>query len=634
MPVNSRNSVILVLHAVLVFFAILSAWALRFEFHLPNLQLLLMAAPILIVYRLASLARFGLLHGYWRYTGLHDGIDMSKALVLSSAAFFVSIRYILGIKAFPLSVYCLELLLAAFLLLGVRLLYRALMQSNPEAPGPDRRRSHRVLIVGAGFAAQLLIRELKQTNPAWIVVGCVDDEKSKVGSKVHGVPVLGTIEQLPELSVKTRTFEALIAMPSATAAQMQRVVQICYSASLQYRTVPGLADLIHGRVTVDQLREVNLEDLLGRAPVNFDLDSVRRRIAGRIVMVTGAAGSIGSELCRQLLRFAPAKLICVDQAETPLFYLQHANSASDVERIYCVADVTDSKRMRDLMQEHDVRVIFHAAAYKHVPLMEENLQEAVKNNVLGLLSLLETADQCGCEDFLLISSDKAVNPTSFMGCTKRIGELIVAARPSASMRCLSVRFGNVLGSQGSVIPLFQEQIKATRQITVTHPEITRYFMTISEAVSLVLQGFTIGAKGDILVLDMGAPVRILDMAKTLIRLSGIPQSDVKIVFGGLRAGEKLFEELFYDFEQQVSTSATKVFQTRGQRTVWSELRAQLQSLRTETATGIAVRIRSKVKEIVPQYEWALPDCSSLSVHLSVEEPLNFELYNNLSSASD
>jgi FlaA1/EpsC-like NDP-sugar epimerase len=351
-------------------------------------------------------------------------------------------------------------------------------------------------------------------------------------------------------------------------------------------------------------------------------------------MVTGAAGSIGSELCQQLLSYGPAKLVCVDQAETPLFYLQHTNSGSKVEKVYCVADITDDIRMRDIIQEHDVRAIFHAAAYKHVPLMEENLQEALKNNVFGLLSLLEVADQSECEDFLLISSDKAVSPTSFMGCTKRIGELIIAARPCTNLRCVSVRFGNVLGSQGSVIPLFQEQIKLNREITVTHPEITRYFMTIPEAVSLVLQAFAIGEKGDTLVLDMGKPIRILDMAKTLIRLSGFPENEVKIVFSGLRPGEKLYEELFYDFERPMSTPAQKVLRTKAQLTTWPELTRQIRELRAEAQTGISTRIRAKVQEIVPQYQWTTArNGRNIPVALSESSPI-YHLDTELSNAND
>jgi FlaA1/EpsC-like NDP-sugar epimerase len=383
---------------------------------------------------------------------------------------------------------------------------------------------------------------------------------------------------------------------------MQRIIDICDQTRLRFRTIPSLGDLINGTVTVDQLRDVKFEDLLGRDPVRLDVDSVRRRITGRVVMVTGAAGSIGSELCHQLLNYKPLKLVCLDQAETPLFNLQNTQADSTCNIAYCVADITDRTRVRDIIEEHDVKVVLHAAAYKHVPLMEENLSEALKNNVFGLLSVMEIADQSGCEDFLLISSDKAVNPTSFMGCTKRIGELMVAARPSR-MRCLSVRFGNVLGSQGSVIPLFQEQIKLKRTISVTHPDITRYFMTIPEAVSLVLQAFSIGESRDTLVLDMGKPVRILDLAKTLIRLSGLPQDEVKISFTGLRPGEKLFEDLFYTFERPSNTVAQKVFRTQGQTASWSALLQLLSELRAEIATGIPQRIRAKVKEIVPEYLW-------------------------------
>jgi FlaA1/EpsC-like NDP-sugar epimerase len=362
-----------------------------------------------------------------------------------------------------------------------------------------------------------------------------------------------------------------------------------------------------GRIKARPLRAADLEALLGRKQVQFNLEPARQRIAGRAVMVTGAGGSIGSELCGQLLALAPSRLVCVDRAETPLFYLQQAHTGAEVETVYRVADIADRARMGGLIREYDVRVIFHAAAYKHVPLMEENLEEAVKNNVFGLLALLEVADEAGCEDFLLVSSDKAVRPTSFMGCTKRIGELIVASRPSARMRCLSVRFGNVLGSQGSVIPLFQRQIDSRRQITVAHPEASRYCMTGAEAVALVLQAFAIGSRGDILVLDMGKPVSILGMARTLIHLSGIAQEKVKIVFGGLRPGEKLAEELFYDFEQRSATGAGKVLRAQSRVTAWPELHDRLRALEVECAAGAPAGIRAQVKQIVPQYQWVASD---------------------------
>ena len=523
----------------------------------------------------------------------------ARLLPIGSVAFLIAERFVIGEKSFPISIYLLEFILTFSALGAVRVLSRTFVQ---EVKNHASRSSNKtVVVIGAGCAGAMLLRELPRSG--YTALALVDDDPAKAGVRLHGVQVVGRVNDLPTIAECYSPDELMIAIPSASHEKMRRITEFCHKSGLPFRTIPGLADLIHGTVTPDQLREVNLEDLLGRPPVNFKLDTVRRKVAGRVVMVTGAAGSIGAELCRQLLSYAPTKLVCVDQAETPLFYLQQANLGSKVERAYCVADITDTDRMREIIEEHDVHAIFHAAAYKHVPLMEDNLQEAVKNNVFGLLSLMEVADRCGCEDFLLISSDKAVNPTSFMGCTKRIGELMIAAHPFTHMRCLSVRFGNVLGSQGSVVPLFQEQIKSAREITVTHPKITRYFMTIPEAVSLVLQAFTIGTKGDILVLDMGEPIRILDMAKMLIDLSGIPANKVKIKFTGLRPGEKLFEELFYDFEQQFSTPAEKVFRTHGNMTAWSDLAFKLKALKAETVTGVPARIRSKVKEIVPQYEW-------------------------------
>jgi len=532
---------------------------------------------------------------------------MLKALVLSSVAFLLCIRYFLHIKAFPLSVYCLELLLAAVVLLGVRLLYRAFMQSKPVAPGPDRRRSRRVVIVGAGFAAQLLIRELRQAGPAWIVVGCVDDERSKVGSKVHGIPVLGAIEQLPELCARNRAFEVLIAMPSATAAQMQRVVQICYGADLRYRTIPSLRELVAGQSSLGQLREVKLDDLLGRDPVHLDLEPVRRMIGGTPVLVTGAAGSIGSELTYQLLQYRPSVLVCLDQDESGLFELQQrlTRLESDSKVEFCIGDINDTNRMEAILSRFGIATVFHAAAYKHVPLTESNVSEALRNNVFGLISMLDAAETCHCSSFVLISSDKAVNPSSFMGSTKRLGELILAARPSSNMRCVTVRFGNVLGSQGSVVPLFQQQIRTTRRITVTHPKITRYFMTIPEAVALVLQAFAAGEHRDLLVLDMGKPVQIVDLANTLVKLSGIPENEVEIVFTGLRPGEKLYEELFYQHEEPGATSVEKIMRARSSTISWDTLTWHLNALHSMVGNETEAVIRARMKQIIPEYSYTL-----------------------------
>jgi len=628
--VRQRSVVIVVIQVVLIALSAAFAWLLRFDFAFPQAGLFLWALPLLVGMRLAAMARFNLFHGYWRYTGMSDALDIVKAVALGSMGFLIAERWIVGAASFPISVYFIEAILTAGALGGVRILSRAFMQRvQVHAHGISGKS---VVVIGAGCGAAMLLRELPRSG--YTVLALVDDDPAKAGVRLHGVRVAGKVKDLREVVRHYGPAELMIAIPSATREEMRRITERCQETGLRFRTIPGLADLIHGTVTVEQLREVNLEDLLGREPVEFNLQSVRRKIAGRVVMVTGAAGSIGSELCDQLLMYGPAKLVCVDQAETPLFHLQRAHSRPGLKAVYCVADVTDSARMRDLIEEHDVRAIFHAAAYKHVSLMEENLQEAVKNNVFGLLSLIEVAGQSGCEDFLLISSDKAVHPTSFMGCTKRIGELIVASRPSGQMRCVSVRFGNVLGSQGSVIPLFQEQIRTHRQITVTDPNVTRYFMTIPEAVSLVLQAFTIGGKGDILVLDMGQPVRILDMAETLIRLSGIPRENVKIVFSGLRPGEKLFEELFYDFEGRSATEAQKVLRTRSRVTSWQALQAQLQALHAESATGSPERIRSKVKEIVPQYQWEPAEESHRKPVQTAKEPVMVHVGAALSSATD
>jgi len=538
-------------------------------------------------------------HGYWRYTGIADLKDLVKAVLLGSLVFFALLRGAGGVLLFPLSVYVMEGMLTFLFLAGLRVGVRMYFQW--------RRSQHLgtrtpVLIAGAGSAAVLLLQALKTTN--YVAVGLVDDDPEKRRTKLCGVPVFGPIDELPLLAHSLAACEILIAIPSATAVQMLRITDFCSRSGLPFRSLPSLADLIGGKVRLSELREVNLDELLQREPVQLESDNVRARLNGRVVMVTGAAGSIGTELCKQILRFQPGKLICVDQAETPLFNLQqHALGDSRGEIVFSVADITDTESMRRLLLDHDVRIIFHAAAYKHVPLTEENPYEGFKNNVFGLLNLVEAADECGCEDFLLISSDKAVNPSSLMGCTKRLGEMIVGSRQLAQMRCVSVRFGNVLGSQGSVIPVFQEQIRSRRPITVTHPEMTRYFMTIPEAVSLVLQAFTVGEHGNVLVLDMGEPLRIRDLAQTLIRISGLKEYDVPIVYTGIRPGEKLSEELFYDDEIHRPTTIPRVMSAESTLPSWPDLRWRLDELLRVADSRSADVIRSKVKEIIPEYHW-------------------------------
>jgi FlaA1/EpsC-like NDP-sugar epimerase len=596
-----RTWLIAVFQAVLIFTSLVLAWLLRFDFSLPYRALLFSAAALLIVIRLAAIERFGLLHGWWRYTGVSDALDIVKAIALSSGAFFLVMRFVLGVTAFPRTIYLLEALLSIGLLAGVRLFSRILTESVSEVTASR----HKVMLIGAGSAAQIVIREIRRWKNTYEVVGCVDDDESKLGIKLQGVPVIASVDQLPSLLAAHPVDEVLIAVPSATGKQMQRFVRICEECGTRFKTLPALRDIITGQGSMREFRDVHLEDLLGRDPVEIDLRSVRKQIEGHAVLVTGAAGSIGSELCRQILEYRPSAVVCLDQSETGIFYLEQELSKmrGAGELVFCVADVGDSERIRKIFAEYGPEAVFHAAAYKHVPVMERNVQEAVKNNVFALLSLLEIAEENGCDSFVEISSDKAVNPTSIMGATKRIGEMIIACRPANGMRCVSVRFGNVLGSNGSVIPLFQEQLRRGQPLSITHPEIKRFFMTGREAVSLVLQAFAIGKRGDTLVLDMGEPVRILDLARTLIRLSGRSEREVGIKFTGLREGEKLKEELFYATEEVYPTSFAKIKRIRGPLVSWSQLQRHLNELRSSLGIDGAEPVRQKIREIVPAYSY-------------------------------
>lgn len=596
---HRRPWFIFLFQAVVVFSSLALAWFLRFDFSFPYRRGLLLSGVLLVAVRLLTLRLFHLDHGWWHFASVNDALNILKAVTTGSLGFYVLNRYARGDLGFPRSVYVLEAILTASLLAGTRLASRVLVESVRR----DSSATRRVILVGAGFAAQMVIRELSRPKSGYVAVGCVDDDASKLGVHIIGVPVLGTVDQLRSVLETNSVDEILIAIPSATGKQMQRITEICQRARLPFKTVPTLSDIIRGEAKVSQFREVRLEDLLGRDPVRIDLQAVRRQLSGRNVVVTGAAGSIGSELCRQIIEYGPSTLVCVDQNETGIFYLQgelrRRNSAT---RLICrVADVSNAESMRRCFSEHSVEYLFHAAAYKHVPIMEENVAEAIRNNVLTLQKLLDIAEEEGCKAFVLISSDKAVNPTNVMGSSKRIGELIMSARPNGNMRCVSVRFGNVLGSSGSVVPILQEQLRLGRALTITHPEIRRYFMTTKEAVSLVLQAFTIGDHGDILVLEMGTPVKIVDMARTLIRLSGRPEDAVEIKFTGLRPGEKLNEELHYRYEKLLPTTFEKIRKISGSKPDWSQLRHQLEELRVSMNVDGAAPILAKIKEIVPEY---------------------------------
>lgn len=611
---NRRPLFICIFQAMLVTSSFVLGWLLRFDWSMPYRRVLLTSGILLVVVRLITLQLFKLNHGWWHFASVSDALIILKAVTAGSVAFFALNRYVFAAVAFPRSVYVLEAVLTACFLVGARLSSRVLVESiRPKSC----LRAKRVILVGAGFAAEMVARELARADSGYLVVGCVDDDRSKIGVHIHGVPVVGSIDEMETLVHLKSVDEILIAIPSASGKQMRRITEECQKTKRSFKTVPTLSDIIRGNASVNQFREVCLEDLLGREPVQIDLGAVRKEIAARTVVVTGAAGSIGSELCRQILDYSPAQLICVDQNETGLFFLRLSliQNTTGAQLAFRVVDVCDTERMHALFSEFIPEIVFHAAAYKHVPMMESNVQEAIKNNVLGLIGLLDLAAEAGCRNFVLISSDKAVKPANVMGATKRICELIMSSRPMSGMRCVSVRFGNVLGSSGSVIPVLKQQMENHQPLTITHPDIRRFFMTTPEAVALVLQAFAIGQQGDILVLDMGESVRILDLARSLIRLSGKSEHDVEIQFTGLREGEKLNEELFYEYEKVIPTVCEKIKRTDGARRNWPEFCRQLDALRASMYIDGAAPIQSKMKEIVPEY----------SFHVDVEQEKTSEL---------
>jgi FlaA1/EpsC-like NDP-sugar epimerase len=552
---------------------------------------------------MVTITGFGLLHGWWRYTGLSDALDVMKAVCAGSLLFVPAMRYLLGAASFPRAIYVLEPVLTAGMLIGVRLISRVLAESVRQ----DLTSSRKVLLIGAGIGAQTVVREIGRPGSEYAPIGYVDDDRSKLGLKIEGIPVLGTVDELPSLVNSYPIDEVLIAVPSASSKQMQRFVELCERTGIKFRTVPALRDVIAQRVSISDFRDVDVEDLLGRNPVEIDLQSVRSAIHGRSILVTGAAGSIGSELCRQILEHQPRILACVDQNENGIFYVQREllpRRDQTVMRCH-VANAGDRDEMENIFLESRPETIFHAAAYKHVPLMELNVSGAVQNNIFGLINLLDVARENECKTFILTSSDKAVNPSSVMGATKRIAELIIAHQPTNGMRCLSVRFGNVLGSNGSVVPVLQQQLRKNEPLTVTHPDTKRFFMTIREAVSLMLQASVIGEKGETLVLDMGEPVPILELVRTLIRLSGRNEKQVTLQFTGLRPGEKLTEELFYQNEEVFETSFPKIKKARGPVQDWAILANKLEKLESTLFLNGSDSIRSQIKEIVPEYSYLL-----------------------------
>ena len=551
--------------------------------------------------------------GWWRYVGISDLTGIVRASLVCTMLIFglwVAGLYIDPVRrglpnVFDISqaVFVVDMFCTVLLLAGLRMAIRLYYE---EFRTVETGKLKRFLIVGAGNTGESLLREIhRMTVAEYEVIGFIDDDPAKQGIRIHDIPVLGTVERLPEICQEKNIEEVAIAMPSATVPQRRRVVQVCQGTKVRFRTVPSMTDIAAGKFRVSQIRDVDINDLLGREAIQLDTDSIEAFIKGKIILVTGAGGSIGSEMCRQICRFGPKLLLLVEQAENPLFYIERElrERFPDITMTAVICDITDQGRVEGIFEKYRPEIIIHAAAHKHVPLMEGNPGEAIKNNVVGSRTVANAADKFGAGSFVMISTDKAVNPTSIMGSSKRVAELYVQdLNRTSKTHFVTVRFGNVLGSEGSVVPIFKKQIAQGGPVTVTHPEMKRYFMTIPEASQLVLQAASMGKGGEIFVLDMGEPVKIVDLATELITLSGFrPGVDIEIAFSGLRPGEKLFEELSIKGEDMQETRHPKIGIWKNIPMDRDHLRAKIEELVALAKIGEHAGIVAKIKELVPEY---------------------------------
>lgn len=583
------------------------AFQLRFDGRVPA-QYLQVMGSVIGIWTVTQAIAFVLARqdrGNWRFTSAYDAACLVGGMTGAAVAGGALIAGAFGWAAVPRAVFPLDWLLACMATLGMRLAVRVYLTSSHSAH--LHQEMPRTLIYGAGTAGLALLWELRQNQSLqYQVVGFVDDDPSKSRLVLQGKPVLGDGLALAAIVRKQNIKKVLIAIPSATGAQMVRILEQVIKTGVEYRTVPGMAELIRGAKLDKQIRPVAVDDLLGRQPVTLDQKGIRAQIEGKTMMVTGAAGSIGSELCRQIAYFRPAALVGFDVAETPLFHLEREMKKNFPQLTFHpeIGSVTRRDDLQRVMKRHVPSMVLHAAAYKHVPMMERHVFAAVENNIFGTWNVAKTAAWCGVEDFVMISTDKAVRPTSMMGATKRIAELMIRAlQKKDATRFVAVRFGNVLGSNGSVVPIFKEQIAAGGPVTVTHPEITRYFMTIPEAAQLVLQASSFRKAGEVFLLDMGKPIKIVDLAKDLIMLSGLrPGEDIPIQFTGLRPGEKLYEELNFGDEHMVSTSHAKINCYLSDADFDADaVCASLLELREIADTRDTARLVSYMKRMIPDY---------------------------------
>jgi FlaA1/EpsC-like NDP-sugar epimerase len=583
--------------------AAVGAFLLRFEFVIPpeHRQHLYFAVATWVVVKSLVFHLHGLDRGWWRFVSTPDLVRIAGANIIGSSAGGLVIL-VFGPPGFPRSLYLLDFLLCFMATTGIRVAVRLLAEATANS---NPRGAQRTLIYGGGSAGVMLLREARSNASLnYTVVGFIDDDPAKRNMRIQGAPVLGTGAELATLAAKHNIQLVLIALPSADGAEMTRVLRFCQEAGVRFRTVPSMAEMVEGPALASQIRDVAVEDLLGRKSVHLEGKQIHGALAGKMVLVTGAAGSIGAELCRQIARFQPAGIVGFEIAESPLFEIDREmrQAFPDTPFYPEIGSIQNRARLDEVLRQYAPSVVYHAAAYKHVPLMEAHVFEAIENNVIGTYNVAVAAAEHGVEDFVMISSDKAVRPTNVMGATKRIAELLLLAMQNGRTKYVAVRFGNVLGSNGSVIPIFKKQIAAGGPVTVTHPEMRRFFMTIPEACQLVLQSAVIAQGGQICVLDMGEAVKIVDLARNLILLSGLrPDDDIKIEFSGMRPGEKLYEELNTVFEDTAPTAHEKIRIFIGNGMPEGDMLGWLDSLREICAARDAGRLVVALKEIVIDY---------------------------------
>lgn len=602
MSYQKRKIAWLGIDLLIVCFSIYSSYYFRFNGLIP-LEYIQQFQIYLIVSAIVgplSMVFFKLYNRIWQYASVGEMLSIFKAVVLSSI-FFYFLTLLFSGRMIPLSVFIRTFETHLLLIGGSRFLWR-IVRDGYYKKKTDQRKA---LIIGAGDCGILIVKELKQNVSLQIYpLAFIDDDPLKQQLQLLGIPVSGNRNAIPQIVEKYNIDDIIIAMPSVSRKEISEIIEICKQTKAKLKIMPRLNDLIQGKVSIQKIRDVEVEDLLGRDPVDVDLMGIADYVEQKTVLITGAGGSIGSELCRQIALYHPSKLLLLGHGENSIYMIEKEMSriAPGLQIESIIADVQDRSRMEEVFHIHKPQVVFHAAAHKHVPLMEQNPSEAIKNNVFGTKNVAECADQYGTERFVLISTDKAVNPTSIMGATKRIAEMIIQCLGKQSKtKFVAVRFGNVLGSRGSVIPHFKEQIARGGPVTVTHPDMIRYFMTIPEAVQLVIQAGSFVQGGEVFILDMGKPVRILDLAKDLIQLSGFePYVDIEIEFSGIRPGEKLFEELLMNAEDMSSTKHNRIFIEKSANLIRSELDFEIKKLE-KVLSEKPESIKEVVRHIVPGY---------------------------------